>query len=68
MGIKTSNEEIKSFIDEGAIIVLDTCFWLDIYRNLPENILPFIDVLNNQFFYDKLHVPYYVKWKALSIW
>lgn len=58
-----SSSLIKEFIDEGALIIFDTSIWLDIYRNLPENILTIIDALKNPIFSNKLFVPSYVKFE-----
>lgn len=64
--INFRNISVDDFMKNGALIILDTNIWLDIYRNLPENILIIIDILKNKFIKDRTYIPAYVKTEFLK--
>ncbi len=53
--------DIRGFFTKAPIIIFDTNFWLDIYRNLPDNILTILDVLEHKLFKSIIYIPWMVK-------
>lgn len=53
--------DIRGFLAKAPVIIFDTNFWLDIYRNLPDNILTILDVLEHEQFKSIIYIPWMVK-------
>lgn len=51
---------MDAIFDKKTIIIFDTSFWLDIYRNLPDTIETITSALNKEDFVSKIYIPSFV--------
>lgn len=51
---------MDAIFDKKTIIIFDTSFWLDIYRNLPDTIKTITSKLNKEDFLNKIYIPSFV--------
>jgi len=52
---------MDAIFDKKTIIIFDTSFWLDIYRNLPDTIKIITSALNKEDFLNKIYIPSFVE-------